>query len=169
MLHPMRYIPLLFMFSISCAAQALDRSIIDASGLPLPRFVSLRSNEINMRAGPGTEYPIKWTYRKKYLPVEVLEEFGHWRHVRDRQGEKGWIHKNLLSGGRSAVLLENPTILTIAPREDAAVTIKAAKGTVARMPECQEEWCALEIQGRIGWAPKSKLWGAYESETFKRN
>lgn len=165
----MRYAVLFFTLLISNASDALDRTIIDASGLPLPRFVSLRSNEINMRVGPGTEYPIRWTYRKKYLPVEVKEEFGHWRKVQDREGEFGWIHKNLLTSRRAAILLEEPTLLMIAPRTDAAVTIKAAKGTVARMSECQEDWCALEISERIGWVQKAHIWGAYESEVFKKD
>lgn len=154
---------------LSTGAHALDRSVIDASGLPIPRFVSLRSNEINMRVGPGTHYPIKWTYQKKYLPVEIIEEFGHWRRVRDRDGEDGWMHRNLLSGRRSAILLGEPSLLHIAPREDAAVTVKAEQGTLAHLLECQVEWCALEIQSRIGWSKKESLWGVYETEEFSRD
>lgn len=150
----------------SATAHALDSSVIDASGLPLPRFVSLRSDEINMRVGPGTQYPIKWTYQQKYLPVEVFEEFGNWRHVRDRDGEDGWMHANLLSSRRSAIMLNDPTVLHIAPREDAPITIKAAKGSIGQLLECTEIWCSVQMQERIGWLKKEAIWGVYEAEEF---
>ena len=88
-----------------CVAALQASAAPETSGLPLPRFVSLRSGEVNMRAGPGLQYPVEWAYRRRALPVEVVAEYHHWRRVRDREGTEGWIHKSLLSGRRTAVVV----------------------------------------------------------------
>ena len=79
---------------------ALAQETPKASGLPLPRFVSLRSEEVNLRTGPGVQYPVDWVYKRRNMPVEVLAEFGTWRKVRDIQGTQGWVHQSLLSSNR---------------------------------------------------------------------
>src|SRR3990167_9515481 len=81
-------------------AQEASQAPLQASGLPLPRFVSLRAEEVNMRAGPGVRYPVDWVYKRKNMPVEVIAEFGTWRKVRDIQGTQGWIHQSMLSSNR---------------------------------------------------------------------
>ncbi len=151
----------------SPATYAVDDSVIDASGLPLPRFVSLRSNDANMRVGPGKQYPIKWHYQRAHLPMEVVEEFGHWRRLRDKEGELGWMHKNLLSSGRFVITESEPTLFHIAPRDDASVIIKSGAGVLVYAKACELDWCLLTIQERDGWARKSDIWGVYETEQFR--
>ncbi|HEC14175.1 MAG TPA: hypothetical protein ENI72_00310, partial [Rhodospirillales bacterium] len=82
------------------AATAVEKG----SGLPLPRFVSLRVNEVNMRTGPGVQYPIEWVYSRQYLPMEVIAEYSTWRKVRDWQGGQGWVHQSMLGGRRSFIV-----------------------------------------------------------------
>src|SRR6202012_2445570 len=91
---------LLSLLSINQGAAAEDTK------LPLPRFVSLDANDVNMRAGPGTEYPILWQYHRKGLPVEIVQEFDTWRRIRDRDGAIGWVQANLLSNKRTAQIVD---------------------------------------------------------------
>ena len=85
------------------------------SGLPLPRFVSLRADEVNMRTGPGVQYPVEWVYKRQGLPAEIIAEFGTWRKVRDWQGTQGWIHQSMLSGKRNFIIMENSARYAVMP------------------------------------------------------
>ena len=80
---------------------------IGESGLTLPRFVSLRASEVNMRTGPGTRYPIAWVYKQRNLPVEIVDEFDTWRRIRDWEGSEGWVHQSMLHGRRSIMVVED--------------------------------------------------------------
>jgi len=90
--------------SIPAYAQGADSSAFRSTELPLPRFVSLRSDKVFMRFGPGKQYPIKWVYERKWLPVEIILEFDTWRKIRDHAGEEGWVHQSLLSDRRETAL-----------------------------------------------------------------
>ena len=87
----------------AATAQAQDVSILNPSGLPIPRYVALKSDEVNIRVGPGKRYPITWVYHRTHMPVEIVEEFAHWRKIRDFEGSTGWVHKGLLDGARTAL------------------------------------------------------------------
>ena len=137
------------------------------TGLLIPRFVSLKSSEINMRKGPGTRYPIEWVYRRDRLPVEIIEEFDHWRQIRDMDGSIGWLHKNMLSGERTALIKgKTPVELFDDPEADSDVIIRLEPGVIATLIECEKEWCRLEIQNHKGWLPKKLLYGAYDKELY---
>lgn len=138
-----------------------------ATGLEVPRFVSLKSAEVNIRTGPGTRYPIVWVYRRQGLPMEIVEEFDQWRKVRDMDGSEGWIHKSMLSGGRSALVQGTaPQIIRANPDKSARPIFKAQPKVQAQVIECEVYWCRVQIAGRKGWIEKQHLWGVYTSEVF---
>ncbi len=137
------------------------------TGLPIPRFVSLKSSEINMRKGPGTRYPIEWVYRRDRLPVEIIEEFDHWRQIRDSDGSIGWLHKNMLSGNRTALVKgKQPIELRDDPEDAAAVVAKLEPGVIANLLECEKDWCELEVKKHQGWVKKKLFYGAYDKELY---
>jgi len=132
----------------------------------LPRFVSLKSTEANLRAGPGTQYPIKWIYRRASLPVEIIDEYGHWRKIRDMDGEQGWMHKGMLSGTRTAIIMGKTRALKRKPETSSVAILKAEPTVVGKILECEAAWCRLDIKGRRGWIQKQFIWGVYKNEVI---
>ncbi len=137
------------------------------SGLPIPRFVSLKNAETNVRTGPGTRYPIAWIYRREHLPVEVIEEFDYWRKIRDSEGTTGWVHKMMLDGSRYVMIIaREPQVLRIDHDEKSKALLKAEAGVMASLIECTLTWCRLQIASRKGWIEKKHLFGVYKEEIF---
>lgn len=137
------------------------------SGLPLPRFVSLAAEKVNARTGPGSRYPIAWQYQRRGLPVEVVAEYEYWRRIRDHDGTETWVHKNLTSGKRYAVIEGGMRSLYRKPDADTDVLLTAETGVQARLRKCPDAmWCQVEIAGTRGWMPRSYLWGLYPAEVF---
>lgn len=141
------------------------------SGLPVPRMVSLGAQEINMRTGPGTRYPIKWVYTRKGLPVQVEAEFDIWRKIRDRDGESGWVHGSMLSGRRTVEIVSRDedkiTVLHDKADDKSAPVLRAEDGVIAELLECDGDWCRLRIEGKKGWAPRARLWGLMPGDDKK--
>lgn len=140
------------------------RSAPRATGLPLPRFASLRASEVYMRAGPGTRYPVEWTYKRRGLPVEIVAEFDTWRKVRDWTGTIGWVHRAMLSGKRTGITVSADTVLRRSPAADAATVARAEPGVVVEIENCEGAWCRVTARGQTGWAARSQLWGVYPRE-----
>jgi SH3-like domain-containing protein len=139
----------------------------NTSGLPVPRFVSLKSEEINVRTGPGMRYPISWIYHRAGLPVEVVEEYDLWRKIRDPEGTTGWVHKNMLDGKRTVTIQGKvPQVLRIDPEKTAKAMLKAEPMVIAKLLECQIDWCRIQVSGRKGWLEKKYLWGVRAEEVF---
>lgn len=134
------------------------------TGLPLPRFVSLRSGEANMRTGPGDQYPIDWTYVRKGLPLEITAEFEHWRKVRDMDGAQGWMHKNLLSGQRTVIVTGEVRTIRHDASTWATPVARIEPGAVAELRRCDGDWCEVEAGGRRGWLRRTEFWGVYPDE-----
>jgi SH3-like domain-containing protein len=137
--------------------------------LPLPRFATLRSDEANMRTGPGTRYPIEWVYRHKGLPVEIVAEYDIWRRVRDPDGVEGWFHKTELTGKRSATVTGAAgTVRELRDSRDdqSAILAHLQPGAEGQLISCQADWCKLKFDGIKGYLHKSDFWGAYTNETF---
>lgn len=134
------------------------------TNLPLPRFVSVKSAEANVRRGPSLTHRIDWVFKRRNMPVEVTAEFGHWRRVRDRDGAGGWIHYALLSGARHVIVDKDLLALNIRPDPKSAVTARLERGVIARMEKCTLDWCRLNAGGYRGWAPKEALWGVTPGE-----
>jgi SH3-like domain-containing protein len=147
------------------------------SGQPLPRFVSLKSDRVNMRTGPGTEYPMQWVYRRAGLPMEVLREFEAWRQVRDSEGATGWVLASLLSSRRTALVEpwlvkadtpEPPQVpLKDDDRDNAANVAMVEAGVIANVKSCDGRWCAVTIGAFRGHLQQSRLWGVYKGETVR--
>ena len=133
----------------------------------LPRFASLRSNEVNLRVGPGTHYPVKWVFVRRALPVEIVVEYGQWRKVRDVDGSEGWVHQSLLSRRRSIIVTGEVRTLYRAPDAGAAAELRAEPGVLGRLLTCERAWCRVEIAGAKGWLPREHLWGVYADETVE--
>ncbi len=132
--------------------------------LPLPRFVSLKTSEGNVRRGPGLTHRIDWVFKQRNLPLQITAEFGHWRRVRDRDGAGGWIHYSLLSGVRTVLVEEDMLALRAKPDKNATVNARLELGVIARLGSCNLTWCRLSAGGYKGWAPKSALWGVGPDE-----
>jgi SH3-like domain-containing protein len=137
---------------------------LKATGLPLPRFASLRASEVFMRTGPGTRYPVEWIYRRRDLPVQIIAEFDTWRKVRDWNGAVGWVHRAMLSGRRTAITVADETVLYRAPDMNAPAVARAEPGVVARILSCDGGWCRIDAGGMTGWAPRRTLWGTFANE-----
>jgi SH3-like domain-containing protein len=145
------------------------------SGLQVPRFVSLKSDRVNLRQGPGTEYPTAWVFRRAGLPVEVIKEFESWRQVRDAEGTTGWVLGVMLSGRRTAVVLpwekSAGRSATAALRDDDNVGARAIAqieaGVLANIISCDGNWCRVSVGGYRGYIEQAKLWGAYRGEVIK--
>jgi SH3-like domain-containing protein len=146
------------------------------SGLPLPRFVSLKSDRVNLRAGPGTEYPTSWVFKRAGLPLEVVKEFEGWREVRDAEGTTGWVLQSFLSGRRTALVtpwdvkLDNkPPQIPIKSSDSASSRTVALveAGVIANVHGCNSGWCQISAGAYKGYIEQKKLWGVYEGETLK--
>ena len=134
------------------------------TNLPLPRFVSLKSSETNVRRGPSLTHRIDWIFKRKDMPVEITAEFGHWRRIQDRDGQGGWTHYSLLSGVRTVIVDENMLSLHSRPSEDTPVVAQLESGVIAKLEECTASWCKIGAGGYRGWVQKSAIWGVKPDE-----
>ncbi|MCC6983938.1 MAG: SH3 domain-containing protein [Bauldia sp.] len=140
------------------------------SGLPLPRFVSLKSDQVNVRRGPRETYDVAWTFVKVGLPVEVLEEYDTWRKIRDSEGAEGWVFHSLLAGKRTALVgpwLTEPVELRQRPQPDARVVALLEPNVLGDILACSANWCRLRGEGYDGWLPQETLWGVYPGEVIE--
>jgi SH3-like domain-containing protein len=137
-----------------------DQAIrVGASGMLLPRFVSLRAEEVNLRTGPGTRYPIDWIYRRRGLPVQVIDEFEIWRRVRDHEGTVGWIHRSMLAAKRTVLVTGEPRVLHRRPEAQSPGLAHLEAGVIGRLEGCERDWCRVEAQGFEGWLRRSDIFG----------
>lgn len=148
---------MLVMASFAAPAQAEERGSV--TNLPLPRYVSIKSGEVNVRRGPSLTHRIDWVFKGKDMPVQITAEHGHWRRVQDRDGAGGWVHYSLLSGNRTVIVDQDMLPLLSRPDAAAMPTAQLELGVIARLDSCAETWCRLSAAGYRGWAPRSALWG----------
>ena len=153
--------------SVSSGFSAKD-SAVAASGLPVPRYVSLKSDHVNVRAGPTKDNDVAWVYTRSGLPVEITAEFENWRRVRDSEGAEGWVYHSLLSGRRTAVVTMKRKD-ELAPIYDSAdpasaVAARLQAGVVAEVKHCAQGWCHVNGNGFDGWIEQQRLWGVYADE-----
>jgi SH3-like domain-containing protein len=153
------------------AAFVLVASLASAAesepGGKLPRFVSLRSDLVNMRVGPGENYPIKWVLTRKEMPVEIIREFEHWRMIRDWQGTEGWVHQRMVWGKRAVVVKGGIRALHRQPDPGSEVVARAEPGVFARLVECRGGWCRIEAAEITGWVQRGEVWGVYLDEVIQ--
>ena len=134
------------------------------TGLPMPRYVSLRAGEGNARRGPGMTHRIDWVFTRREMPLRVVAEFEHWRRIEDAEGLGGWIHFALLSGVRTVLVQEDMTPLHMQPNTRAPLVAHLEAGVIARLQSCGPDWCRIRADGLRGWAPKPALWGVEAGE-----
>lgn len=137
------------------------------SGLPLPRFASLRATEVNVRTGPGVRYPVKWVFVRRDLPVEIITEFSTWRKIRDWQGTEGWVHRSMLSGKRTVIITNAVQVMRREPSRWAPAVARVEPGVVAQILECGVEWCRVEAGGFRGWVKHGQFWGRGKREQIQ--
>jgi len=135
--------------------------------LPIPRFASLRSDKINLRVGPGLDFPIQWVYQRKHMPVEVIGEYDVWRKIRDWQGTTGWVHQSMLDGRRTVRISGSERTLRREPDDAAVVVARLAPGVIGRLLECNDSWCRIEVDGNRGWLKREEFWGVYPDEKIQ--
>ncbi len=138
---------------------ALAQPLAAQSDPELPYWASINVDEARMRAGPSTEFPIKWIYRRKYLPVKVIDRLEGWRKVEDPAGDQGWMHSRLLSGDRTAIVTGAIRAMLSDPQVGAHIDWRAAPGVVGRISDCGKGWCLFDVAGQRGWIAASGLWG----------
>ena len=129
------------------------------TGLRVPRFVSMNSSKVNVRAGPGTRYPIKWVFQRKTLPVQIIAESDTWRKIRDFEGIEGWVHQRMLSGRRRAVVTGAIQQLKREPQETAKTVALLEPGVILRLEKCSGVWCLVEGGSYEGWIGRQSIWG----------
>ena len=136
------------------------------TGLPLPRFVTLRAAEVNLRSGPGTRYPIDWVYQRSGMPVEIIDEFDTWRRIRDWQGTEGWVHQSMVRGQRGILVIGQVHTLRRRPEPDAPGVARLEAGVVGELDRCSGEWCQVSAGGYSGWLERQAFYGLYPYEDW---
>jgi SH3-like domain-containing protein len=157
-------------FMLHCCLVAAALMLLwprDAAADKVPRFASLKTDEANLRTGPGERYPIDWVLTKKGLPVEIVAEFDVWRKVHDSEGSEGWVHQRLLAGSRTVLIVGNIRALRLEPDAAAPAVARAEPGVIARLLECRGAWCRVEAQDIKGWLRRSEIWGVYPDEVVQ--
>jgi SH3-like domain-containing protein len=134
------------------------------TNLPMPRFVSLKATEGNVRRGPSLSHRIDWVFKHRGMPLQVVAEHGHWRRVVDREGAGGWVHYTLISGART-VLIKNDRV-PLYKLADATSPLAAyvETGVIGRLGQCTEQWCRVTVSGTKGWLQRSQVWGLLPGE-----
>lgn len=150
------------------AANAQDTDSSE-SGLALPRMVSLRSDTINGRSGPDTKYPIEWIYKQKGAPVEIINEFGLWRKIKDWEGSESWVHKSMLTGRRFVrVIVPGENNIYNSDNYQSKVIAKVEDGVIGEIKKCTKgnSFCLIKFGTIEGWVPKNIVFGVYDNENI---
>ncbi len=160
-----------FLLLVGLPLQALAQaSQTGASGLTVPRFVSLKSDRVNVRVGPSREHNIAWTFVQAGLPVEIIQEFENWRRIRDWEGKEGWVFHSLLSGRRTALVTPwettGRTPLRARSKSDADIVAELEPKVLATVEECAGGWCKVSGEGYEGWLDQTRLFGVYPDEVI---
>lgn len=137
-----------------------------ATGLPVPRFVSLRSDEVNVRAGPGFQYPANWVYQRKGLPVEIIGEFNVWRQILAPDGGTGWVHEATIRAQRSFYVTTPKASMLASPDPDANIIAYLTQGVTGRLIHCTAtgDYCKVEADYHTGYLARADFWGAFPGE-----
>jgi SH3-like domain-containing protein len=156
---------------VTLAAAARAGSDAVTSGLPVPRFVSLKADRVNVRGGPDKDHDVAWVYTRVGWPVEITAEVENWRRIRDSDGAEGWVYHSMLSGKRMAsVQLKSKSELAALhakPDAQSAVTAQLQSGVLGAVKHCTGSWCRLVGDGFDGWIAQDQLWGVYPDEKIE--
>ena len=151
-------------------SQICNAEIGKETGLEIPRYVSLKSNDANIRVGPSINYPIEIKYITKNYPLKVLEEYEEWRKIEDFKKNIGWIHKSLISGTRTGIILsKDKKNIDLLNTLDGSIIGEIGKGNIVYLEKCKIDWCLVSIGNYKGWIHKKYIWGVKEKEIIKVN
>ncbi len=160
----------LFFLLISPSFVYAQENEVSVTGLAVPRFVSLAKDEVFVRSGPGKQYPVKWVLQRKGLPVEIIDEFEHWRKIRDYDGDEGWVFQSLLSGVRAAIIVGDEKIFITKKRPvngvDHVVETILEPSVVVTLRKCDNVYCLVDVESYSGWIERKFIWGVYEHENI---
>jgi SH3-like domain-containing protein len=161
-----RLLPLLLaLVLVAGGAGAQSRNARDADSVP--RFVSLKSDNVHLRVGPGTQHPIEWVLQRRNLPVRVIAEIDQWRRIVDSTGTVGWVHQQMLSGRRYGIVTGEVRPLRREPNREAVPVARLEPGVIGRLLECRDAWCRMEAGGFRGWIARNEFWGTDPNEVVK--
>jgi SH3-like domain-containing protein len=164
---------LIALLHVGPAGAASEHTARVVSGLPVPRFVSLKTDRVNVRAGPTKDHEVTWIYTRAGLPVEITAEFETWRRIRDWEGAEGWVYHSLLSSRRMATVApykkgsEDLISLHESADEGTAVVARLQTGVLAIVKRCTGTWCRIYGDGFDGWVQQGRLWGVYPNEKIE--
>jgi SH3-like domain-containing protein len=160
--------PLVLVFAGAAAQAAGDAA---TSALPVPRFVSLKTDRVNVRGGPDKDHDVSWIYTRVGWPVEITAEFENWRRIRDSDGTEGWVYHSLLSGKRTAAVQSKSktdlAALHAKPDAQSPVTAQLQSGVLGAVKRCTGAWCRITGDGFDGWIEQNRLWGVYPDEKIE--
>ncbi|MCO5091362.1 SH3 domain-containing protein [Bosea sp. (in: a-proteobacteria)] len=160
----------LALVGLPAVASAQDMQAGSVTKLPVPRYVSLKTDRVNLREGPSKEHRTRWVYQRAGLPVEITAEFETWRRVRDADGTEGWVLHSLLSGRRTALVApwskkkDEAFPMLSAAAEEARVVARLQPGVVANVASCADAWCRISVGNLSGYIRQERLWGVYPNE-----
>jgi len=159
---------LLVAFVATAACAAGDLAVGAASGLPVPRYVSLKPDRVTVRGGPNRDHEIAFVFTRAGLPVEITAESDNWRRIRDSEGSEGWVYHSLLSGRRTALVSakQQDELVPLYDKADAQSDLVARlqPGVLASVKHCSGTWCRVFGAGFDGWIVQDRLWGVYPNE-----
>jgi len=151
----MRILQLAFILAIASPLAAQDREV--------PYWASIKTEKLNLRAGPGRDYPVRWVYRRAGLPLKVIRVHEGWRLVRDPAGDEGWVTANLLSKDRGGLVIgDGLAAIRAEPSASAKLRWNAQPGVVGKIDDCEAGWCRIDVGGRKGFMRADRLWGAQD-------
>ena len=159
---------LILLLSLQTPVPTLAAEIGTVTNLPIPRYVSLRSSRINVRRGPGLDYRKDWVFRRTGWPVKIVDEYGDWRRIVDKDDAGGWVFHAMLTGRRTVLITGDSVFFRKTPRNTAPAVAQVEQGVVARLRRCEQEWCEVEKDSYRGWVPKADLWGVDETEVSSK-
>ena len=146
--------------TLALASSSWAQGRLGPSGYPVPRYISLKFDKVNARAGPSDEHRLLWIYKSKGLPVQVVAETSEWRRVCDPEGGLAWVHKRVTDGRRAVINLQNrPAPLYRKPKAGAEATAFLNVRAMAALDRCEKGWCKVKADGASGWSRQGALWG----------
>lgn len=163
-----RFAPMMVALTLTLAAIQAGAQSRPARDADLgPRFQSLKSDNVHLRVGPGTQHPIEWVLQRRNLPVRVIAEIDQWRRIVDSTGTVGWVHQQMLSGRRYGIVTGEIRPLRREPVREAVAVARLEPGVIGRILECRDSWCRMEAGGFRGWIARNEFWGTDPNEVVK--
>lgn len=149
---------------VATSGAAQERQVARKTEGDITRFASLRADDVNVRAGPGVRYPVKWKFVQRNMPVQIIAEYDTWRKIRDWEGAEGWVHRAMLSSRRSLIMIGQGQTMRKNATDDSAAVARLATGYVVMVSRCERIWCEVEADGYEGWIKRDKVWGIFPGE-----